>query len=238
MSNPYLDIWRELGQESNPFERAYRQKTLPTNGRMTQELEDEVDDFYRKASLRRRMCSETTQNGGYFGLVHLYSWAIPDEAAIDAIIEGGPVLEIGAGTGYWSRLIDDAGGDIIATDLLELDGHWKGVTWFDVVKADAVDAVRRYQQGRSLLVVWPPMTDMASEALAAYTGRRVYYVGEGSGGCTGDTVFHRELDISGDWMLTDTIAIPTWDGIHDRLWIYERVRGQPLGLDPARLANV
>ena len=61
---------------------------------------------------------------------------------------------------------------------------------------------------------------MAVNALRAYAGRRVAYVGEWDGGCTGDEAFHALL--SRGWRETERVAIPQWWGLHDALYIYER----------------
>src|SRR3712207_5908989 len=52
-------------------------------------------------------------------LTRTYAWAIPNQAAIDAIAdlaEGRGVMEVGAGTGYWAALLRQAGVDVIPTD--------------------------------------------------------------------------------------------------------------------------
>ena len=38
-------------------------------------------------------------------LIWAYAWAIPSDEAIHAIAELGPLLELGAGTGYWAWLL-------------------------------------------------------------------------------------------------------------------------------------
>src|SRR3954447_23075729 len=43
-----------------------------------------------------------------------YAWAVPNEEAIDVLVEHSPLIEVGAGRGYWARLAAEAGADIIA----------------------------------------------------------------------------------------------------------------------------
>jgi hypothetical protein len=62
---------------------------------------------------------------------------------------------------------------------------------------------------------------MASRALAAFRGEYVAYVGEGDGGCTADDRFHRVL--AERWSEVETVPIPQWYGLHDRLEIYRRL---------------
>ena len=54
-------------------------------------------------------------------------------------------------------------------------------------------------------------------------GRVLFYVGEGSHGCTADIEFHNY--IGGDsWTLIDTVIIPQFSSIHDYLFIYRKVK--------------
>jgi hypothetical protein len=46
-----------------------------------------------------------------------YAWAIPDARALRIIKHFAPVVEMGAGTGYWCYLLRQNGIDIVAYDL-------------------------------------------------------------------------------------------------------------------------
>jgi len=59
-----------------------------------------------------------------FALTKHYSWAIPNQEAIDYLVSQSPIIEMGAGTGYWSKLISDSGGEVIAFDESPYDNHW------------------------------------------------------------------------------------------------------------------
>jgi hypothetical protein len=48
----------------------------------------------------------------------------------------------------------------------------------------------------------------------------VVYIGEHWWGCTATDAFHRLLD--NEWEKINEIAIPQWDGIHDRVFVYKR----------------
>ena len=47
---------------------------------------------------------------------HEYAYAVPNEAALDALRDLGPVVEAGAGTGYWAWALRKRGGDVRAFD--------------------------------------------------------------------------------------------------------------------------
>jgi len=149
-----------------------------------------------------------------------YSYAIPNAQAIAALCDLSPLIEVGAGTGYWASVVQERGGDILPFD----DGSWYcrprfWPRWTTVFQGGA-SVVARYP-GRTLFLCWPPSDDsMATDSLRLYTGRTFIYVGEGGGGCTGDDEFHAMLER--DWTLAREIMIPQWHGINDIMAVYER----------------
>jgi len=47
-----------------------------------------------------------------------FAWAVPDERALNIIAQYGPVVEVGAGLGYWARCLRERGVDVEAYDIL------------------------------------------------------------------------------------------------------------------------
>lgn len=159
-------------------------------------------------------------------LASRYSWAVPTEAALGLIGDHGPVLEVGAGTGYWAALLRARGVDVHPTDAEPPDigdnpYHRAGRTWLEVQRSTAVAAVRA-NPGRTLLICWPPPDDDAAgyAAVRAYSGDAVLYVGGDAEGPTGTARLHRELELN--WTVTDELALPSWPGIPDRLTVWVR----------------
>lgn len=154
-------------------------------------------------------------------MVRHYSWAVPNQAAVDALCAWAPLVELGAGTGYWSMLVRDKVGydAVYAYDSEPVPNRYAGRHWTGVLNGGP-EAVAAYPD-RTLLLCWPAYdTQFADDCLRHYTGRRVVYVGEGEGGCTGDDAFHDRL--GRDFELVGDVDIPQWFGIHDRVWLYER----------------
>lgn len=169
-------------------------------------------------------------------LVCKYAWAIPDQAALDTIARCGPIVEIGAGTGYWAHLLRQMGVDVVAYDLVPprterhhnyfhrrrepLEGWPVGRLYTEVCRGGARTAGQH--GSRTLFLCWPPYgAPMAAQALTAYMragGTRLVYVGESEGGCTANDQFYRLLER--DWGLFRRIPIPQWWGMHDYLWVY------------------
>lgn len=178
-----------------------------------------------------------------------YGFAIPSEDALDLIAAQSPggVVELGAGTGYWARLLADRGVDVVAYDLApppSQDNRWfAGQTpWFPVEPGD--EGVVARHADRTLLLVWPARNETwAADAAVAHLangGQRLVYVGEPPGGRTGDLRLHAALgliercvacaygvdtvpctcDVRSRWRLRQRIALPQWDDRDDTLFLF------------------
>ena len=152
-------------------------------------------------------------------LVAKYAWAIPSDAAIELLLRYSPLVEMGAGTGYWAGLVRSGGGDIVAYDRYpppDPRNRWHaGQPPWSEVRPGGVKRLRLHPD-RTLFLCWPPDDEpMGLESLAAYPGRTVVFVGEtGPGGDLAE-----ELD---RWDLVETLDLPQWEGIRDRLFVLRR----------------
>ncbi len=152
--------------------------------------------------------------------VYKYAWAIPCKAALEAIAKHSPIVEVGAGSGYWASLLSKVGVDIIAYDIAPENVHlskkhhrWK---WFDVKKGDEKSVAAH--SDRALFLCWPPYNeDMAFNCAKQYKGDVILFIGERNG-CTGTEEFFDYLDEH--FELEDSIELPVWLGLHDALYIY------------------
>lgn len=186
------------------------------------------DDYAARAAMAIKATSFSYRRGSMlspftirFELVKQYAFAIPCEEALVALSELGPIIEMGAGTGYWTYLLRKRGVDIQAYDKHVGDSnHYKfAKKWTGVLKGRPGKLKKR--GNRTLFLCWPDYnTDFASNCLKRYTGETVAYIGEGGYGCTGDEAFHAALNR--DWTEVKEVRIPQWEGIHDSLYIYRR----------------
>lgn len=135
---------------------------------------------------------------------HSVSYAVPNKLLLDKIALYGPVVEAGAGTGYWTAVIESTGVDIVAYDKSPPECGGNGFfdhTYTKVRQGDGADP-NFWTQGdlssRALLLVWPNNPDKVDnphlyngdediqpvwdvDCLAGYMkngGRTVIYVGE------------------------------------------------------------
>ena len=151
-------------------------------------------------------------------LAALFSWAIPADGALAVLSRHGPLLEVGAGTGYWAGLLRARGTAVAATDLVPPRRQWTAVA-----AAGAATAARaRDTRDRTLFLCWPPHDDDGASyaALRAYRGEVVVYLGGGPAGPAGTVRFHRELELN--WHPAEQAAVPNWPGLRDRLVVYRR----------------
>ena len=186
----------------------------------------------------------------------LFAWGVPTAEAIEVIrqVAGvSGVVEIGAGTGYWTHILRLHGVPVTAYDLHPCDGadtnghHASSAEGtnpppFASVRTGGADAAAAHPSA-SLLLCWPPREDapgevredvstMAVEALRAYRGDVVLYVGESPAttagprssreraGATAGPAFHRAL--LADWIPHREVILPRWPGASDSLTIWRR----------------
>jgi len=169
-------------------------------------------------------------------LVRRYAYGTPTAAALEAIADAAPdgVVEIGAGSGYWARLLHERGVDVVAYDVAPPDSGRnryidEQVPWFPVHRGDATAVLDH--PSRTLLLVWPtPRDAWAADAVAffhAVGGRLLVYVGEGPGGLTGDATLHARLGTHGPCMQCHlgVVDVACVCGVNQ---LFERVRDVPL----------
>lgn len=266
--NPYWDIVKELPGEG--IARDLQKIWRPDPWQLYRVHEGNTEEY-----LSFSQDGPTRQN-----LVTRYAWAIPSPESIDWIISylnGRPVVEVGAGTGYWAWLLSQAGVDVNAYDIKppgkgwneyhcpreeqlvvytdeerrEHEEHWHemrrlgfwestdeyeplpvaserevtygaaGLEWHPVHEGGVEVLGLPENQERVLFLCWPPYEgDLASDALDAYQGDALIYIGEGQGGCTATDAFFQKLDR--DWKPCAEGPLVQWGALHDHLEVWIR----------------
>lgn len=174
-----------------------------------------------------------------------YAYAIPSPetlAWIVAMTEGRPLVEIGAGRGYWAHQLSRLGVEVAAYDNRPPSDD-RANTWFppiagqprqwhpvgnlrDLASADWRTA--RAPEEDVLFLCWPPAWGhpMARNALVAHErrgGDRLIYVGETSPERCADPAFFEVLHSR--WKLTaEDPTHVVWCTLHDVAQCWTRVR--------------
>lgn len=147
-------------------------------------------------------------------LVEEYSWAVPREDVIQYCAEFDDLLEIGAGNGYWASLIEDAGGDIRATDITPPEDT------YTEVEQSSWNNLKPSISSRAVLLVWPPYDKGVAAGVARQSPNHILYVGESRGGCTAEKEF---FDIvKSEYGLVGKLDLHSYTGIHDDFFHYSR----------------
>jgi hypothetical protein len=148
-----------------------------------------------------------------------FGFSIPCAEVIEAVVPESPLLEVGAGTGYWTKILKDAGADIVATDIdvWEKSGLLFGV---DVKKMSAPVAVKVYPK-RNVFMSWPSlnMSWPLEAAREIRPGRLLFYLGEWMGATANDD-FHEFVEEN--FEDRGAVEVPKWPCVHDRLYILRR----------------
>jgi len=131
------------------------------------------------------------------------------------------LVSIGAGTGYWEALLAPllshvAAFDISPPDILPNEYHTEAQLFHPVHLGGAEKAADF--PDHTLFLSWPPPGPLAFDALEAYAGNLLIYMGvpewTGSG-----SFFHQLLT---RWKLIDFRHPVRWPGVEDTIWVLAR----------------
>lgn len=175
-------------------------------------------------------------------LIGTYAFGIPGEEALDCLARHAPIVEMGAGLGYWARCLRERGVDVVAYDAMS--DQWQAwfrptvlertagglvarsdplrfepVLWTEVLEGGPERLAAHAE--RTLLLCWPDLwSGFDEESLRAYEGERVVCVGELGERGTGSDGFRRLLGRA--WRPIDDAPVPRWPGCDDHLVVYAR----------------
>lgn len=169
-------------------------------------------------------------------MVNHYSWAIPNQEALETITKWSPhgLVEIGAGGGYWGYLLRQR--MHLKCHLYDLNpeepyGERESITMWTHIEKGSVEKLDQWLHGKTLFLCWPCYEcSWAYEALLKWqiaVSPAIIYIGEGGAGCTGDEQFHNLLNGEEEcehgptkYSLVESVDIPNWAGIYDSLYVY------------------
>ena len=127
--------------------------------------------------------------------IEQFGYTLPNAEFIQNVLEYGPFLEIGAGSGLLSCLLAQAGSDIVATDIGESYYNFKIGHWFPVQTYHAQEALHIFPN-RTVLLAWPCyQQNWATEILELLKPKqKLIYIGEWKNGCNANDSFFNLLN--------------------------------------------
>ncbi|CAI5706027.1 hypothetical protein KXD40_009636 [Peronospora effusa] len=159
---------------------------------------------------------------------HLYAYATPTKEALDVMAKYTPIVEVGAGTGYWSSLLLRADVDVAAYDKAppnaegaEGNAYHGRVPPFCSVACGGPEVLSQKNMAKhTLFLCYPPPGDaMAVRSVQLFQGDVILHVGEWQGD-TGDSRFESELQRR--FELEKDIMLPNWGNSAYGLTVWRR----------------
>lgn len=175
----------------------------------------------------------------YTPITRGFAYAVPNANALRCISQYSPVVEMGAGSGYWAYHLIAAGCDVISYDitptadqLTKESGHPRFCEQFTEIKHGGAKQLIRHVDC-TLLLVWPCSSSTSdgpwdADCLDAFQGSHVIYVGEWEGqtctqlgaGSTSSAQFQNRL--REEFECVERIEIPRWPHMMDDLSVWKR----------------
>ena len=172
-------------------------------------------------------------------LCTLFAFAVPNSAALSALASEQPIVEVGAGTGYWCSLLRRRSVEVHAFDIApigRINEYHGAVPPFTTVREGGADVLRRVGvavKARTLFLCYPPPdTPLAVTCVSSFQGPCVAYVGEFNGD-TASPVF--EAALRADFTLTECIKLPDFGNTCYSLTLWRR-KDFRIGRSPGLLA--
>ena len=167
------------------------------------------------------------------------AFAVPSGAALDLIARHAPIVEMGAGTGFWVSLLRSRGLDATAFDVQpprrpdDRTAHRVGgmeasksnefhggcPAFVDVLKGSpSTLSSPRWRDHALLLCYPPPAHPMAMQSLTQFSGSTLIHVGEWRGD-TAEPRFEEALSVG--WALVERMPLPCWGDTMEDLTVRE-----------------
>ncbi len=186
-------------------------------------------------------------------LLEKYAWAIPNEQALTICSSFGPLVEIGCGQGYWAKLLQEFGVDILALDKYtaskntnkknnknKKDINNDNKQWLQVEYGDPKSLLRKDLCDRTLLLCYPDQAEaMAIECLEHYQGDIIIHIGEllvtGTGTKTGGsqapwgrtTSADFQVNLAEKYHCVLQYKIPSFPFANDYITVWKKTKWTP-----------
>lgn len=205
----------------------YLKKNLENNSlKIKNPYLDELQNIFEKSDSKKNCIKAFMEHRRT--LTEKYCFSIPWTAVLDTILQYCPITEIGAGTGYYSYCLKQAGADVEAYDIFTPDDNdnpydfmnsnfWFDDTWMLVLNGDETAA--KACSKRSLFLCWPPPgSKMAYNCLNYFReagGKFLIYIGDPVS--SAEESFFEEIF---KFKLEYEFYIPSWTNINEKLMIF------------------
>ncbi len=184
------------------------------------EIQDQLHEL-RSTDTNKRIATLTTFYNLREMAIKEFGFALPCKELLDALWDCQPIVEIGAGSGYMTRLMRNRGIEVVGTD------SGTGGYFFQLGRYDGLQkrmfgktAVRRYRDF-SVFCSWPSLYHTwFRQALRAMRIGQTAVIIEEDACASEDTWEYRDKSFD----LAAGVLIPAWEHMNDRcgVWVKKR----------------
>ena len=221
--------------ESVSIDEAKELRALSASTRLDGPLVERIIDEDRLAFVAGRNLVGEFTSACRLPLMFSFACAIPNEAALGAIARlHTPVVELGAGSGYWGAVLRARGVECILYDAAPPSLGMNSIYRHSFAPVSEGSAeVLKHHPGHALLLVWPcdpralaTAVPWDVHALACFDGDIVLHVGElkddtaRSSRVTSSPALFRRLQA--DFWCEQRIPLETWPLMSDELSVWKR----------------
>lgn len=135
------------------------------------------------------------------------------------------VLEVMSGLGVLSSVLKEEGVDIISTDNYTANNFNFSNLWTDIIQLDALQAIEMYGKDVDVIIMsWCYTDETGYKCLLKMRevnpNAVMIYIGEPIGGSTGSkSLYDNMIEISDAYIDKINKLYPTWEGVHDKLFL-------------------
>jgi len=228
---------RERIEEILDFKHYVRRDPKPSDATTT--MTNPAVEGYRKYGLQWSSDGWVDVDTPCSCALQEYPEYVPTDEAINVLIDYGPLVEVGAGNGYWSYVLNENGGDAVPTDICPIEVHSGtypvtetfetngGETeeprvrlWCNVETQDGKVAVTEHPD-RTVLMCHPSgATRWSEDVLDAITDQHLVFVGEWFPGADATIRFFQKL--IDEFTLIETFPVFDWESMHAQGYVFTK----------------
>lgn len=137
-----------------------------------------------------------------YGYIPLNKEFVQDMAGI---LKNDLVLDMGAGSGFLAKCLNDLNIDIVAVDLYKENNRYVNEHHYHIIEADGLKFLEEKKSNFDTVILsWPEMTDFSEDLIDhMLPNQKLIYIGE-EGGCNAPNSFFEKIALKAEILKNET----------------------------------